>query len=139
MTIDELHALWYSKNKPKTQIKGKASSSEHTLQVECVRWFRLQYPKYDKLLMAIPNGGKRDVRVARKLKDEGTIAGVPDLFLAVPTSKHAGLWIEMKNGSAGRVSDAQQQQLLLLSHMGYEVAVCRTFDEFRDKVQEYLS
>ena len=136
MTIDELHRLWDSKTARKRG--GKSSHSEHDLQTACVNWFRMQYREYAHLLIAIPNGGQRDVRVARKLKAEGVVAGVPDLFLAVPTSKHAGLWIEMKNGSAGRVSDAQQQQLLLLSDMGYEVAVCRTFDEFRKVVNYYL-
>lgn len=136
MTIDELHRLWDSKTTPKRG--GKSSHSEHDLQTACVNWFRMQYREYAHLLIAIPNGGQRDVRVARKLKAEGVVAGVPDLFLAVARGQSHGLWIEMKNGSAGRVSDAQQQQLLLLSDMGYEVAVCRTFEEFREKVQGYL-
>lgn len=136
MTIDELHRLWDSKTARKRG--GKSSHSEHDLQTACVNWFRMQYREYAHLLIAIPNGGQRDVRVARKLKAEGVVAGVPDLFLAVARGQSHGLWIEMKNGKVGRVSDAQQQQLLLLSHMGYEVAVCRTFDEFREKVQGYL-
>ncbi len=139
MTIDKLHTLWYSKNKPKTQIKGKASSSEHTLQVECVRWFRLQYPKYANLLIAIHNGGQRDVRVARKLKAEGVVAGVPDLFLAVARGQSNGLWIEMKNGKAGRVSEHQHYMLDALARQGYKGVVCRTFDEFMKEINEYLT
>ena len=139
MTIDELHRLWDSKNKPRAGNKGKASSSEHDLQTACVNWFRMQYREYAHLLIAIPNGGQRDVRVARKLKAEGVVAGVPDLFLAVARGQSHGLWIEMKNGKAGRVSEHQHYMLDALARQGYKGMVCRTFDEFRDKVQNYLS
>ena len=59
-------------------------NGEHQLQVECVKWFRFQYPKLANLLFAIPNGGLRNIKVATKLKAEGVLAGVPDLFLAIP-------------------------------------------------------
>lgn len=137
MTIDELHRLWDSKTTPKRG--AKSSHSEHDLQTACVNWFRMQYSEYAHLLIAIPNGGQRDVRVARKLKAEGVVAGVPDLFLAVPTSKHAGLWIEMKNGSAGRVSEHQHYMLDALARQGYKGVVCRTFDEFWQIVNSYLA
>ena len=137
MTIDELHRLWDSKTARKRG--GKSSHSEHDLQTACVNWFRMQYREYAHLLIAIPNGGQRDVRVARKLKAEGVVAGVPDLFLAVARGQSHGLWIEMKNGKAGRVSEHQHYMLDALERQGYKGVVCRTFDEFRDKVQEYLS
>ena len=50
---------------------------EHRLQVACVRWFRLQHPNV--LIFAIPNGGQRNVVTAKRLKDEGVVAGVADL------------------------------------------------------------
>lgn len=137
MTIDELHRLWDSKTTPKRG--GKSSHSEHDLQTACVNWFRMQYREYAHLLIAIPNGGQRDVRVARKLKAEGVVAGVPDLFLAVARGQSHGLWIEMKNGKAGRVSEHQHYMIDALARQGYKGVVCRTFDEFRDKVQNYLS
>ena len=36
------------------------------------------------LIFAIPNGGKRHIGTARKLKAEGVRSGVPDIFLACP-------------------------------------------------------
>lgn len=137
MTIDELHRLWDSKTTPKRG--GKSSHSEHDLQTACVNWFRMQYREYAHLLIAIPNGGQRDVRVARKLKAEGVVAGVPDLFLAVARGQSHGLWIEMKNGKAGRVSEHQHYMLDALARQGYKGVVCRTFDEFWQIVNSYLA
>lgn len=137
MTIDELHRLWDSKTTPKRS--GKSSHSEHDLQTACVNWFRMQYREYANLLIAIPNGGQRDVRVARKLKAEGVVAGVPDLFLAVARGQSHGLWIEMKNGKAGRVSEHQHYMLDALARQGYKGVVCRTFEEFMKEINEYLT
>lgn len=137
MTIDELHRLWDSKTTPKHG--GKSSHSEHDLQTACVNWFRMQYREYANLLIAIPNGGQRNVRVARKLKAEGVVAGVPDLFLAVARGQSHGLWIEMKNGKAGRVSEHQHYMLDALERQGFKGVVCRTFDEFMKEINEYLT
>lgn len=137
MTIDELHRLWDRKTAPKRG--AKSSHSEHDLQTACVNWFRMQYREYAHLLIAIPNGGQRDVRVARKLKAEGVVAGVPDLFLAVARGQSHGLWIEMKNGKAGRVSEHQHYMIDSLARQGYKGVVCRTFDEFMKEINEYLT
>ncbi len=110
---------------------------EHNLQVSCVEWFRFRFPK--ALIFAIPNGGHRDVRVAVKMKAEGVTAGVPDL--CVPMSMHGyhALYIEMKNGKAGRVSDAQRSVMDKLRDEGNKCVVCRSFDEFRAEVESYMS
>jgi hypothetical protein len=60
-------------------------TTEHDIQVNCVNYFRLRYPK--GLIFAIPNGGQRNVIVASKLKAEGVLSGVPDL--CVPIAKKA--------------------------------------------------
>lgn len=111
---------------------------EHNLQVGCVRWFRLQYPKLALLLFAIPNGGWRNPTVAGKLKAEGVAPGVPDLFFAYPHGDYHGLWIEMKNGKAGRVSDSQEQMHAHLRAQMYRVEVVRTAEQFVQVMQEYL-
>lgn len=111
---------------------------EHNLQVGCVRWFRLQYHKLAPLLFAIPNGGWRNHTVAAKLKAEGVMPGVPDLFLAYPHGQFHGLWIEMKNGKAGRVSDSQAEMHEHLRGQFYRVEVVRTAEQFVQVVQDYL-
>lgn len=118
---------------------GKSAASEHDLQVQCVNWFRLVHPEYARLLMAIPNGGQRNSIVAAKMKAEGVQAGCPDLFLAVAKHKFHGLWIEMKNGKAGRVSDKQTEMIQLLWNEGYDCRIARSFEDFEQIVTDYLS
>jgi hypothetical protein len=75
-------------------------SSEHDEQVNLFHWADIMSPQYPELalLHAIPNGGKRNINVARKLKEEGQKAGVPDICLPVPRGEYHGLYIEMKYG-----------------------------------------
>lgn len=114
---------------------------EHYLQVACVRWFRMQYPKYAKLLFAIPNGGKRHLKTAIAMKAEGAQKGVPDLMLAVPKVNdyplYFGLFIEMKSAT-GRLSPEQKAYLVALQIQGYKTAVCKSFDQFKQTIEEYF-
>lgn len=112
-------------------------SDEHRLQCACVRWFRLQYPQYSKLLFAVPNGGARDAVTGARLKAEGVVSGVADLVLLVPSGVHHTLCVEMKTPN-GRQSDTQREFEAAATRYGNRYAVCRTFDEFRDLVTEYL-
>jgi hypothetical protein len=115
-------------------------NEEHHLQVACVRWFSLQFPKLRHLLIAIPNGGKRHPKTAAAMKAEGAKAGAPDLFFAVPREYHnpaAGLWIEMKTPT-GRLRPNQREYLKRLSEQGYAVAVCRCFNAFENIILDYL-
>ena len=45
---------------------------ESKIQQACVRWFRLQYPKYAGNLFSVPNGGYRNaVRFQKAVEAEG--------------------------------------------------------------------
>ena len=44
---------------------------ESRMQVQCVKWFRLQYRQMGDLLIHVPNGGSRDLFTAQRLKAEG--------------------------------------------------------------------
>ena len=109
---------------------------EHRLQVACVKWLRLQHP--DLLCFAIPNGGARNAVTGARLKAEGVLAGVPDLMLAEPRGYWAGLFVEMKT-EKGKLSTEQKQMMQTLIKKGYYFAVCRSFDEFRQIVTDYLA
>lgn len=110
--------------------------TEHQLQVQCVTWFKLVYK--NKLIFAVPNGGRTSIGTAVKLKKEGMLSGVPDLFIAEPTKHYAGLFIEMKNGKKGVLSNNQKEVIKMLSLRGYRVEVARSFDEFQDIINWYL-
>lgn len=109
---------------------------EHDLQVACVRWFRLQYPH--KIIFAIPNGGARNVIVAAKMKAEGVLKGVPDLFIPEPAGTYAGLWIEMKV-KPNRPSPEQKDLMHRLTNRLYRCEVCYSFEEFVEIINSYLN
>ena len=94
----------------------KISPSEHSEQVGFINWFRAKYP--DVLIFAIPNGEKRAISVAKRLKMEGVVRGIPDLFVPAWT-----LWIEMKRVSGGRLSTEQRQMIKYLEGIGHTVII----------------
>lgn len=131
-------------------------NKEHKLQVECVKWFRYAYPQYRDLLFAIPNGGLRNKKVAKKLKAEGVVPGVPDLFLAVSKSyripislgrfidvpnnddtNYHGLFIEMKV-NPNKLTENQKRVIPKLESQNYACEVCYSFDEFKEIIESYL-
>jgi hypothetical protein len=111
--------------------------SEHTEQVALIQWYRMQYPKYAKYLWAIPNGGSRHIVAAVKLKAEGVMPGVSDLFLMIPKDGWHGLFIEMKV-KGGKLSDSQKEFIGNATLMEYQAVVCFGFDEAKDAITNYL-
>ncbi len=136
-TIDELHALWEKANEKESKPRKRAEQHEHDLQVACLKWLRLAYPKV--LCYAIPNGGQRTARAGKRLKEEGLTAGIPDLHIPIPRGGYASLYIEMKDANKGRLSDHQKELIPRLQAYGNKVVVCRTIDDFRRDVSAYLS
>lgn len=128
----------------RTLTKGKSKNRESQLQAECVRWFRLAYPKLMGRLFAIPNGGYRHKITAAILKREGAMAGVSDLFLAIPTySKleprltiYHGMFIEMKDED-GELSQYQKEFIAIMRE-DYMCVVCNSFDSFKKEIEDYL-
>jgi hypothetical protein len=118
-------------------LKLFAPPSEHDLQVVCVEWFRLQFPGLKNLLFAIPNGGKRNIIVAKKMKEEGVLSGVPDLFLAIAKKDFHGLFIEMKTGK-NKPTENQLKMMDQLKEQNYQTVVCFSFEEFTHHVKNYL-
>ena len=91
------------------------------------------------LMHAIPNGGKRDIRTAAKLKAEGVKPGVPDIFLPVPRGGKHGLYIELKRRKGGTVSAAQEAWIRALMHQGYVCTVCHGADEAKNEILAYMA
>lgn len=118
--------------------RKKPSDEEHQLQVECVKWFYLQYPYYPGRLFSVPNGGRRDATTGAKLKAEGALAGVSDLLLMVTNKDYGALCIEMKT-SKGKQSEAQKMWEEHITQDRYKYIVCRSLDEFMSAVNEYLA
>ena len=91
-----------------------------------------------KLLHSIPNGGKRNIVTAARMKRTGTKAGVPDMFLPVARGKWHGLYIELKRAKGGVVSAEQKVWHNRLQEQGYCVKVCRGWEQAREAITEYM-
>lgn len=120
--------------------RAKPRSIESPIQQACVRWFRLQHPSLCGVFFSTPNGGHRSAITAKILKAEGTLAGVSDLLLLVPSGVYHGLCIEMKTPERGsKQSDAQKAFQIAVETQGYKYAICRSLEEFISEIGEYLN
>ena len=108
---------------------------ESSLQIACVKWFRMVYREPDYLICTFPNGGSRSITTAQILKAEGSRAGMPDLVIFAPNKC---FFVEMK-AKAGRMSDSQKEIEKILTGMGFNHYVCRSFDEFKTVVENEIS
>ncbi|MEG1863636.1 MAG: VRR-NUC domain-containing protein [Oscillospiraceae bacterium] len=90
-----------------------------------------------ELLHHIPNGGKRDITTAKRLKAEGVKAGVPDISLPVPSGRYHGLYIELKVGK-NKTTDNQNGWIDKLQQQGYCVAVCYGWEAASKIITQYL-
>lgn len=87
--------------------------------------------------MAIPNGGKRDLITAVKMKQTGTLAGAWDLFLSIPKGGYSGLYIEMK-ALKGKLTD-HQKEFQEANKNDYAFEVCHSLEEFQKSIEQYLN
>lgn len=85
-------------------------------------------------LIAVPNGGKRNPRVAAMMKLEGVKAGVPDLIIIMADGRV--VWVEVKlannppwHGRTG-LSEEQKPFHAMLTRLGHAVHVVRSQEEF---------
>ena len=112
--------------------------SEHKLQVAVAKLLDAS----GLLWTAIPNGGNRNVVTGAMLKAEGVKRGVPDIaiFEAVEVpgapSWYYALFIELKDGPKGKVSDHQKEWIRRLNENGYRAGVCRSLDEVLTLLRE---
>ena len=130
------------KNTLENTLKNTLSKNpyEHSEQVRFVNWVKKQSlidPIYE-MLFAIPNGGKRSLRVGADLKLEGVKPGVPDLMFAVPKGGYHGLFIEMKRVKGGYLSKEQKEWRERLLRQGYEFKMARGCDAAIKILKEYL-
>lgn len=123
---------------------------EDAVQRQCFAWFKFQYPAYHHRIFHIPNGGKRDKKTyvnkknktvtysptAKKLKDQGALAGVWDIFLSVPKFGFSGMFIEMKAGK-NSLTDSQKE-FREANDRDYLFKVCYSLAEFKTEFDKYL-
>lgn len=132
-TLEELIA----KANMNCKVKQHHDAEEHRIQVECVSWFRFQYPQCRHNLFAVPNGQKRSAATAQYLKDEGLLPGVADLILLKSNQHYGALLVEMKTDK-GRQRPNQKEWQSLIEKDGYRYVICRSVDDFIREVKSYM-
>lgn len=124
-------------------------SRESQIQQSAVRWFRLQYPNLSRLLVHIPNEGKRNIKMIKgravciggaRLKAEGLVKGASDLVLFVPNENYHALCLETKVGGEHKTYQSKEQKEWQqeVENQGYKYVVYRSIDEFISIINEYL-
>ena len=115
------------------------NEKEHHLQKALFEWMKLvgyKYPELD-LAFAIPNGGHRHMSVARKLKEEGVKAGVPDIFIPVPSGIFHGMFIECKI-KPNKLTNNQTNMIKMLERIGYCCVVVYELEEAINHITKYM-
>lgn len=118
------------------KIRKVKNRPEQDLQIQCVTWFRYQYPS--EILIHIPNGGKRSKVEAARFKEMGVLAGFPDLALFRKSNQYGALFIELKASAKHETSYSQASMINSLNTLGYKAVVVSNFETFRRVVNDYL-
>lgn len=75
---------------------------------------------------SVPNGGLRNIKVAKSLKDEGVMAGVSDIIIILPNEC---VFVELKNGKCGTQSDSQKEFQKNVENLGFKYEIWRNFED----------
>lgn len=122
-----------------TQIEYPAGyiPYEDEEQAAVVRWLDLERPEIP--FFAVPNGARTSWGTAKKLKNTGLKAGVPDLVFPLARGGFHGFYLEMKRRKGGTVEPEQKAWHKRLEAEGYCVNVAKGADEAKAGILAYLA
>ena len=114
-------------------------SKEENEQAALFRWASYAQTQYEelKLMYHVPNEGKRSAVTGARMKQAGLKSGVPDVCLPTAHGGYIGLYIEMKV-KPNKPTENQKQWLRALREAGHFTAVCYTWEEAKNLIEEYL-
>ena len=119
--------------------KRKHTQPEAKIQASAVEWLWNTHPETRGNFIHIPNEGNRNSKVDGAMrKSLGLVAGAPDAFLFMPRQGKHGLAVEFKT-ETGIQSDAQKAFQARLEQNGYAYQLCRSLEQFKIIIDEYLS
>lgn len=113
---------------------------EHLLQVAFFDYIKFKHKDLWKSasIFAIPMGGARSAITGARLKSEGCIRGVPDIFCCKPCGGFNGLWIELKSGK-NKLTPEQDHFIQERLAQNYSCAVCYSLDSAIAVIERYLT
>lgn len=110
-------------------------------QCALIDWWHFNCRKFgvpERLLHHSPQEGIRSKITGHHLKRIGMRPGFPDLMLYVQRGHYGGMAIEMK-AENGRATKEQNEFLEDLKAQGYATYICRSWEDARNKIVDYLS
>ena len=136
----------------------KRVQREGGLQIQCVTWFRAQYPAFARLLYHAKNEAGHSSKAVAIQAAAGVVPGVPDLILALPavyssneengllcddgvaaSALSLSLGIELKYGKTNNQSPAQREFQRFYEAAGHRYIVARSLDDFITAVRSYMA
>jgi hypothetical protein len=114
--------------------------NESSEQQALFQWAKLSQGKYPELalLHAVGNGNTRtSIAQGARMKKEGVLAGVSDIFLPVSRGGFHGLYIELKV-KGNTTSASQKWWIAETAKQGYCSKVCFGWIEAKDVIEKYL-
>lgn len=114
--------------------------SEDYLQQACVQFAKkaLYNAKLPQVFHSVPNGGRRTMREAAKLKLTGVLPGVADTFLPLKSGEFCGLYIELKK-AGGSIKPDQKLFLNSVADEGYLAIVINDIETFKEVFSYYIN
>lgn len=122
------------------QAKRRRGSPEMKIQAECVKVAWNEFPETRCCLFHVANEIDRSdssPMLGARRRAEGIVRGVSDLILMLPRKGFHALCIEMKT-ETGYQSSFQKDWQKIVESNGYKYVVCRSVEQFRDILTEYL-
>ena len=121
-------------------VRAKSVDREGLEQAALMTELRIRMPDVADLIYHVPNGGHRHVLVAMKLKEQGVVAGIPDLVLTMARGGYFGLYIEFKATppNDAPISPSQHERIRKLNAQGYLAVVCRGHFDAMEQIRAYL-
>lgn len=124
--------------KRKQRAKSSSFGPESEIQSCFIKWLRLTNKPVGSVTFSVPNGALRSLAEGKRQKELGLTAGVPDVFIAYPSGKYHGMFIEFKAGT-NTLTHYQQAMIQLLKAQGYYCVVCYEVDKAMQEVTNYLN
>lgn len=117
-----------------TLARLRASMAEDAIQAEIIGLLKVAAIP-DLIYFHPANGGKRPINTARRLKDIGVLAGVPDLVFVYPgTSVTYFMEVKTAKGSLSKEQRTFRDRCLALGH---NWALVRSRDEAQDVLTKW--
>lgn len=121
--------------KPQRKVRKQ---TEARLQSLCFTWCWNEHPETRGCLFHVENERTNaNVIDGARRRSMGLVPGVSDLILLMARGGFHGLLIEMKT-EVGYQSKQQKWWQSIVEAQGYKYVVCRSLEQFKQIIEEYL-